>query len=107
MDYLYTVRLIKDFLLKRELEIYKFFLFGSRARKDNAPDSDYDFMVVLKSNISDKERRIISGELRSFLIKQNAILNMDLIIKNLDNWNWESQNIGFLSYTVKSEGVSI
>jgi hypothetical protein len=32
---------------------------------------------------------------------------MDLIIKDLESWEWESNNIGFLSNIVKKEGVLV
>jgi hypothetical protein len=51
---------------------------------------------------SDK-RNLISG-LRRFLLDNNAYLYMDLIIKTKEEWEWESNNFGFLSYKIKQEG---
>ena len=38
-----TVNLIKEFLIKRNIIINKFYLFGSRAKNNFTNDSDFDF----------------------------------------------------------------
>lgn len=107
MDYKKTIELIKEFLIRNNYYIVNFFLFGSRATGKFDEDSDYDFLIVLKNEMSSVEKRNIRSSIRKFLIQQNALLNMDLIIKDLESWEWESNNIGFLSNVVKKEGVLV
>ena len=42
--------------LKEEEDILALFLFGSRARKDNKTESDYDFYIILDKNTKDSLR---------------------------------------------------
>lgn len=42
--------------LKRAYEPERIYLFGSRARGDDGPDSDYDFLVVIPDD-APKDRR--------------------------------------------------
>lgn len=107
MDQKKIVNLIRQFLEEKSIEIEKIYLFGSRSRSDYKPDSDYDILIVLKNNILSREKRKLSLEIRKFLIRKNVPFNIDLIIKNYENWEWESQNLGFLSYTVKNEGINV
>jgi predicted nucleotidyltransferase len=107
MDYKKTIELIKEFLIRNNYYIVNFFLFGSRASGNFDEDSDYDFLIVLKNEMSSIEKRNIRSSIRKFLIQQNALINMDLIIKDLESWEWESNNIGFLSNIVKKEGVLV
>lgn len=104
MEYQGITELIKTYFAENRVKINRMYLFGSRGRGDNTEDSDFDFFIVLDENKSSQEKRKISKEVRNFLFRHNVFLNMDLIIKNIENWEWESQNFGFLSYSVKNEG---
>lgn len=106
-DYNATVKLIKEFLSERNIVVEKFYLFGSRARNDHSNDSDFDFMVVVKNELKSPEKRAIIGDLYRFLINKNGLIIMDLIIKSANAFYSESQEIGFLAYTVMKEGKEI
>ena len=80
-------------------------MFGSRGRGDFSENSDYDFMAVLDENLENNKRRKLAIRIRQMLLSHQMLANIDLIIKNKDNWEWESKNLGFLSYTVKNEGI--
>jgi predicted nucleotidyltransferase len=105
MEYKDIIELIKSYFIENKISINSLYLFGSRCRGDNNEDSDYDFLIVLSGNKTNQEKRKLSFGIRKFLLFHKVFLNMDLIIKNFDNWEWESKNLGFLSYTVKNEGV--
>mgnify|MGYP000985866947 CR=1 FL=1 len=102
-----TVELIKEFFKAINLKIEKFFLFGSQARGDNNINSDYDFLIVLNKDLKFREKRKLKTSLNKYLQSNNALLDMDLILKSIDVWEWESNNIGFLSYIVKQEGIEL
>lgn len=106
-DYNITVKYIKEFLEQRNITIKKFFLFGSRARGDYREDSDYDFLIVIENEMTFVQKMKLKSELFNYLSKKNALIIMDLIIKDTDDYEWESNNFGFLSYTVKEEGVAV
>jgi len=106
-DYHRTVNLIKEFLTERNIIIDKFYLFGSRARKDFTSDSDYDFMIVINNDLKNAEKRTMIGDLYRFLMNKNELIVMDLIVKTADNFFSESKEPGYLSYTVQKEGIEI
>lgn len=106
-DYSKTVKTIKDFLVGRDIVIEKFYLFGSRARNDNRNDSDYDFMIVIKNDLKNTEKRSMIGDLYRHLMSNNELIVMDLIIKTASNFNLESKESGYLSNTVLKEGIEI
>lgn len=43
-------------------------LFGSRARNDDSPDSDYDILLITNKNFSPKEKLQIRSEIRKSLL---------------------------------------
>ena len=96
---------IKTFLKGMDISISDIYLFGSRGRGDHDAESDYDILIVLKENLTSDSKRKLAVQIRNFLIKSNVLLNIDLIITNLEDWEWESVNIGFLAHTVRNEGI--
>ncbi len=98
------IELIKSYFSENQVKVKSMYLFGSRGREDYNEDSDYDFMVVLNENKTNEEKRKISKGIRNYLSNNKMLLNMDFIIKNNEVWEWESNNFGFLAYTVKNEG---
>jgi predicted nucleotidyltransferase len=96
---------IKFYLELHGVGYQSIYLFGSRSRGDSKPDSDFDIMIILDKNLAASEKRKLSVQVRKYLIMKNLFCQVDLIFKNYDNWIWESTNIGFLSHTVKTEGV--
>ena len=56
------------------------YLFGSRARNENQPDSDYDIMLVTKHTFSPKEKIVLRTKLRNLLAKEK--IYADVIIQS-------------------------
>lgn len=106
-DYITTVELIKKFLIAQNIIIDKFYLFGSRARNDFSNDSDYDFMIVIKNDLKPSEKRAVVADIYRYLIKENALIIMDLIIKSAKIFNYESNEKGYLAHTVLKEGKEL
>ena len=106
-DFSKTTRIIREFLSERNIEIDKFYLFGSRARLDFNNDSDFDFFIVVKNDLNNSEKRALIGDLYRALMNKEALLVMDLIIKSANKFYSENKEIGYLSYTVFNEGVEI
>lgn len=106
-EYIKPVELIKEYLAEQGINVSGLFLFGSRARGDNNPDSDYDLMIVVDKDFQQGEKRKLVSKIYKHLIENDSVLNIDLVIKPIEYYNWESQNIGFLSYSVKKEGILV
>jgi predicted nucleotidyltransferase len=106
-EYQNTVDLVKEYIKNSNYSIEKFYLFGSRARNDNHKDSDYDFMVLINEDIEIKLKRKLVADIYRYLLIKKAVLPMDLIIKNNEIFLLESNEIGYLSNTVLSEGIEL
>jgi uncharacterized protein len=106
-NYNATVNLIKKFLIERNIVIDKFYLFGSRARNDFSNESDYDFMIVINNDLKPSEKRTVIADIYRYLIKENALIVMDLIIKPAKIFYSESGEKGYLAYTVLKEGKEL
>jgi uncharacterized protein len=55
-------------------------LFGSRARKDAASDSDYDVLVLTSQDLSPKEKLPIKTKIRKDLLKDE--IRSDILIQS-------------------------
>lgn len=54
-----SLSIIKD-IASKILPDCRIILFGSRARKDNTIDSDYDFLVITKETIDIKKKELLN-----------------------------------------------
>jgi len=64
-----AISIIRKELTKRDIEVIKIILFGSRARGDFKGDSDWDLLVVVNKGMSFQERRDILAEIYRKLAK--------------------------------------
>jgi len=80
-------------------------LFGSRARRDNAPDSDYDLMIIIPGNISDSEKIDISCRITSLLAKHR--IPADVLIQNRNDVETKKFYIGSVVREAMKEGIRI
>jgi len=55
--------------------VKRILLYGSRARGDNAPDSDYDFLVIL-NDVSSKVKSSIDEIVGEFLYQYNVVFSV-------------------------------
>ncbi len=77
-------------------------LFGSRARGDALPDSDWDFVIILnKQTIPTSEKDDIREMLYDIELETGAIISS--IIFTLEEW--ENQAVSPLYQNVIKEGV--
>ena len=102
-----SINAMKDFFSGKGITLYKALLFGSRARGDNQNDSDYDFLFVTEEEINSASKRRLKAELQKELIRQNALLPMDLLIKSFSIFQDEILSPYNISYSANMEGVKI
>ncbi len=94
---------LKDLILKTDGDrVRKIILFGSRARGDARPDSDYDLLVVL--------RDIAPGEKRSYRLSlyhafQGAGVAVEPWVMSEEEFEETKGVIGGLAYPASKEGV--
>jgi predicted nucleotidyltransferase len=60
-------------------------LFGSRARKEERSDSDYDILLIIKTNLTPKEKLPIRTKIRKALLELG--IRSDILIQS----NYEVQ----------------
>jgi len=96
------VALIAD-RLQQGLIPDKIYLFGSHARGDAGPDSDFDFLVVVPdSKLSRYERAV---QARRILGKIGVAV--DIIVLTRTEWESETRVVCSLSSTALREGVCL
>jgi len=79
-------------------------LFGSRARDDNRPDSDYDVMVITNK----KERHFkMSGDIHRQLFKEKVKYPVDVIFSTPVKFDEQCSSVGFIYKEIKKEGICI
>ena len=92
---------LKDEAIKR----FETYLFGSRARGDFSPNSDYDILVVLKKHLGIKEKIRLFTKLRRILAKKR--FNVDIVIKSADEVNYYKKKVGHIVRNALNEGFLI
>jgi predicted nucleotidyltransferase len=87
------------------ISISQIVLFGSRSREDSRPDSDWDFLVSVKDNLSFPEKAIISTKIQTRLAEK--LISADIIIKSEAALMQERGNVGIITYYALKNGVSV
>lgn len=83
----------------------KVLLFGSRAKKNNNFDSDYDFLVITKNTIDVKKKRNLKSLMRKELAKHK--IPADILIQSEDEVNFKKEITGHIIKEVITEGVVV
>jgi predicted nucleotidyltransferase len=85
--------------------VLRVLLFGSRARGEARPDSDWDFFVIIDREPSREEKQAIATKLSLRFAELDFYA--DVIIQSEAVVQARKQNTGFLTYYVLKEGVPI
>ena len=85
--------------------VLRFILFGSRARKDNKKDSDWDLIVVLNKAISWKEKMKLWLLINRRIAKIKT--DVDILFKSEQEYENDKKDIGKTTYYANKEGVLI
>jgi len=95
--------LLKEML--RGVNYKEIILFGSRARGDYSEKSDYDILIVMKNNLTIREKMELSSLLRKKLAKEG--IDADLVIKSKEELNYYRTKIGSVVREVLKEGTRL
>ncbi|MEX2429375.1 MAG: nucleotidyltransferase domain-containing protein [Bacteroidales bacterium] len=99
-----SLSIIKE-IANRVIPNSKILLFGSRARKDNSSDSDYDFLVITKDTINIKKKRTLKSMMRKELAKFK--IPADILIQSEEEINSKKEITGHILKQVLQEGVAL
>jgi len=86
-------------------QVLRILLFGSRARGEARPDSDWDFFVITDREPTYPELRDMATRIRRRFVK--AGFWGDVFVQSEEVAQKRKENTGFLTYYVLKEGVEI
>lgn len=96
-----TLNKITDIIF-RTVSPEQVILFGSRARGESRPDSDYDILVIKKGIENERE---ITRQINYELFNQNIDSEVDIIATSTEKWLKNIQNISYIYKDIESEGI--
>jgi predicted nucleotidyltransferase len=78
-------------------------LFGSRARKDERPDSDYDILLVTKINLTPKEKLPLRTKIRKALLSFG--IRSDILIQSKSEVDQKKNLPGHIVRRILKEAI--
>ncbi len=100
-----ATRIIREEFAARQIVVEQIMLFGSRARGDARPDSDWDFLVVTGTPVSWDEKRGIWLRLARRLAAY--AITADILIKFEQDFERDRRDVGKTTYYAFREGVRL
>jgi predicted nucleotidyltransferase len=103
------IKLIRETvkLVSKELGIpvVDVILFGSRARGNARPDSDWDILIVTAKKLDWKERLKLTGEIRKRLAK--AGMALDILVISREDLSRLKDAKEYIYYYALREGIKV
>jgi predicted nucleotidyltransferase len=99
-----SLSIIKEIAI-RFLPDCRILLFGSRARKDNSLDSDYDFLIITKETIDIRKKRTLKSMIRMELARLK--IPADILIQSEEEIDLKKDINGHILKQVIREGVAL
>ena len=96
---------IQEEVTQAGYQVRQVFLFGSRARGDARPDSDWDLYVVIDQDPGLHERHAIASRICWRLMQESIVA--DVFIQGEQTVRERASDTGYLTYYVMKEGVAI
>ena len=90
---------------ERGIAVNKILLFGSRARGDFQPDSDWDFLVVTERELLWGEKKEIWRAISRALAKHG--ISADILIKSQGQFDSDIHDKGKVTYYARLEGALV
>ena len=78
----------------------RIYLFGSRARGDAGPDSDYDLLVVVREYVGDRRAMSVEG----FSALTGLGISKDVVLMSRHEFDWQRTAKASLPATIEREG---
>lgn|SRR5690554_6301208 len=97
-----SLSIIKD-TANKILPGCRILLFGSRARKENTLDSDYDFLIITKESIDIRRKRTLKSIIRKELARFK--IPADILIQSEEEINSKKEITGHILKQVLREGI--
>lgn len=92
-------------LISQRLPLHQMVLFGSRARGDADPDSDFDVLVVLDSPADRSARETVSDCAWETGLEHGMVIVP--IVVSRDEWERGPERYSLLAEAIRAEGVPV
>lgn len=89
------------------IEYDSIYMFGSRARGDFEADSDWDFLITLKEDISPKIRRDMKLKIYKEFHNIFPFISIDIVIKSIKDFEDEKSIPNTVSNDTYLEGIRL
>jgi len=100
-----ALAIIKDELRKNSFQLNKVLLFGSRAKGTARKDSDWDLLVLIEDELTPSQRISLVSKIRYRLATE--LIDADIIVKSVKDYDMQKDNVGYLSYYAEKEGITL
>ncbi|RLD68940.1 MAG: nucleotidyltransferase domain-containing protein [Bacteroidetes bacterium] len=80
-------------------------LFGSRAKNEYTPDSDYDFLIIIQHELSIEQKREYKAKIRKILARQK--IPADILIQSDKEIEIKKNITGHIVKQALQEGIEI
>lgn len=87
------------------ISVQKIVLFGSRARQDFTPLSDYDVLIIMEKPFDINEKMSVSKNIRQYLARSG--LDVDVIIKSENEVNILKDRPGSIVRNALKDGFEL
>ena len=98
-------KIIKEVLKEFRVNLKALILFGSRAKGNENKYSDWDFLIIVKEDLSFPKKRKIAKEIRVRLAE--LFIPCDIIIKSESEIEYYKNFIGSITRQALKEGIKI
>ena len=100
-----AVQVVKSVLEHHRVRVVQIFLFGSRARGDADPGSDWDLFVLVENDLTFPQRRRLITEIKRKLARLR--IPNDIVLKSSRSFHRTKSYPGHLAYDVGREGIPL
>lgn len=90
-------------LCKRDLEAEEVWLFGSRARGDHRPDSDWDILAIIRDDASED----VLDPITIWKVGRASGVMTDLLAVKKSDYLEAQSSVTTLSHLVATEGIRL
>jgi predicted nucleotidyltransferase len=102
-----VVESLKRILNALRVEYSKILLFGSRSKSDFDEESDWDFLIILKKEITVKEKKALWHEIYKRFHEYFPFESVDIILKDTESFENERMVVNTIAHEVYLEGVEV
>ncbi len=92
-------------LISERLPLHQMVLFGSRARGDAEPDSDFDLLVVLDGPADRSARETVSDCAWEMGLEHGMVIVP--IVVSRDEWERGPERYSLLAQAIRAEGLPV